>query len=490
MLKYTQSAKPRAERVKLNYLSEESKTTLHNGALRILGNTGVLVDSPEAVELLRQAGGLVHKRGGHWIVRLPEWLVAECLESTPKAPTWFGVRLERDWRLLPGRTGFMCFAVHVNRIDPRTRQVSIATTEEAEECYRVIDYLPHLPVTIDVVTIGDVPATTMPPHNFLALLRTTTKHLYTCPEDLTNFEVMLKMAHLVAGGEEAFRRRPFMTTTVSPTSPVRLTRNCCDLIIAGARAGSPVHSVNMSLNGATAPITNASAVALTWAELLSSLVLAQVAARGVQVILSTCSTIMDMKTGLAAVGAPEFGMIGSAVAELLQKFQLYGYVGGGVSDSKIPDMQAAYEFSQTAMLSALTGAPLVFGAGSLEGGLTFDLAKLLLDHEAIDNIHRIMNGLDCRPEELALDLIDEIGPGQQFMTHRHTFQRARSLSQGQLFDRQSRGKWESLGSLPAHERAYAKALEIIENHRPVYLDPKLEPELRALIAENDAKNGR
>jgi trimethylamine--corrinoid protein Co-methyltransferase len=344
-------------------------------------------------------------------------------------------------------------------------------------------------VTIDVVTIGDVPATTMPPHNFLALLRTTRKHLYTCPEDLVNFKVMLKMAHLVSGGEDEFRRRPFMTTTVSPTSPVRLTQNCCDLIIAGALAGSPVHSVNMSLGGATAPITNAAGAALTWAELLASLVLAQVVAKGIPVILSTCSTIMDMKTGLASVGAPEFGMIGAAIAELLQEFQLYGYVGGGVSDAKIPDSQAAYEFCQTATLAALSGAPLVFGAGSLEGGLTFDLAKLLLDHEAMDNIHRMMNGIDCSEGELALNLIDEIGPGQQFMTHRHTFQRARTLSQGQLFDRATRGKWEAAGAIPAHERAYAQALNIIENHNPAYLDPGIEGQLREIIAENDAKNG-
>jgi trimethylamine--corrinoid protein Co-methyltransferase len=101
----------------------------------------------------------------------------------------------------------------------------------------------------------------------------------------------------------------------------------------------------------------------------------------------------------------------------------------------------------------------------------------------------MMNGLDFSEEELALELIDQVGPGQQFMTHRHTFQRVRSISVGQLFDRQSRGKWKANGELPAHERAYALALDIIKNHRPQYLDPGVEAQLRELIAENDAKNG-
>jgi trimethylamine:corrinoid methyltransferase-like protein len=101
----------------------------------------------------------------------------------------------------------------------------------------------------------------------------------------------------------------------------------------------------------------------------------------------------------------------------------------------------------------------------------------------------MVNGIDCRDEQLALDLIGQVGPNQQFMTHRHTFQRVRSISQGQLFDRRARGKWEADGALPAHERAYAQALAIIESHRPAYLDPNIESQLLEIVAENDARNG-
>ncbi|HED24136.1 MAG TPA: [trimethylamine--corrinoid protein] Co-methyltransferase, partial [Firmicutes bacterium] len=47
----------------------------------------------------------------------------------------------------------------------------------------------------------------------------------------------------------------------------------------------------------------------------------------------------------------------------------------------MPDAQAAHEKTITAMLAAQGGANLIYGAGMLELGVTFDFAQLLIDNE-------------------------------------------------------------------------------------------------------------
>ncbi|MBW2657319.1 MAG: trimethylamine methyltransferase family protein, partial [Deltaproteobacteria bacterium] len=237
---------------------------------------------------------------------------------------------------------------------------------------------------------------------------------------------------------------------ICPISPLILPDNSCNVIINSARSGLGVLMLPMALSGGTSSATLAGTLVTHNAEVLSGIILAQLTKKGVSCTYGSTSTILDLRFGTSAIGSPEYGMINASIAKLAQYYRLPSYVGGGASDSKIPDIQSGYEFTLSATLSALAGGNIVFGSGVLEQGLTIDYARLVMDAEMIRMI--------------------------QVAIRDHSLQSMRSQSQTKLFDRRSRDDWmEITKGMPMRERAYEAAIDIIQNHKPYPL-PEGAPE--------------
>jgi trimethylamine--corrinoid protein Co-methyltransferase len=244
----------------------------------------------------------------------------------------------------------------------------------------------------------------------------------------------------------------------------------------------------MALCGATAPVTLAGTLAKHNAEVLSAIILAQLVKKGTPCTYGGCSTIMDMKLGSAPIGVAEQGLLSVGAAKMAQYYKLPSWVGGGASDSKLPDAQAAFDFSLNAMASALAGANIIYGPGSLESALTFDHAAFIMDMEQCRRIMRVVGGIDINDETLALDVIGEVGHSGEYLMHDHTLKHMRMLSETQLFDRGSRERWEkNMGGKDLTERAYEKALDIIENHKPMPLVDGAAETMSGIIEEYESK---
>lgn len=152
-------------------------------------------------------------------------------------------------------------------------------------------------------------------------------------------------------------------------------------------------------------------------------------------------------------------------------------------DSKLPDAQAAHEMTLTAMLPALAGANLIYGLGMLESGLTWDYAQLVMQNEFVKMIHKAVEGITVNDDTIAMDVIQSVGPGGEFISHEHTFLHMRELSQGQLIDRRSRDGWKALGGKSIVEKAYEKAQDILENYKPEPLPEKVQSVLKSIVEE-------
>jgi trimethylamine--corrinoid protein Co-methyltransferase len=183
-------------------------------------------------------------------------------------------------------------------------------------------------------------------------------------------------------------------------------------------------------------------------------------------------------------------MINASIAKLAQYYRLPSYVGGGASDSKEPDVQAGYEFTLSATLSALAGANIVFGSGVLEQGLTIDYAKLIMDAEMIRMIQTATKGVTISDETLAFDIIHEVGPGGAYISHDHTFKSMRSQSRTELFDRRSRGNWvKKTRGEAMRDRAYQAAAKIIEEHQAHPLPDGAAETMREIVMEFEKEQG-
>jgi len=467
----------------MSVLSRETLDTIHFAACRLLRSTGILVEYEEAADLLSAAGAEVHKKGEAWQVYFPEWLITDSLASAPKSIV-LGARVpENDFYLEKGRVGFSTFGEQVKVIDPKTREYRSSVRADARQIYKVVDALPGLVVGSRTVCPNDLPMILQQPHNFYDALTCSTKHIWMGLTNRETIEMARKMVVAVQG-EDAARRKAINTVTCCPTSPLTMVGMCCLNIIEAARTEvMNVEIMEMCLAGGTSPITPASAVVITVAEHLGGLVLAQVARKGVPTILGTCSTSLDMKAGTAPMASPENALIASCVTQMAGYYNLPIRTGAGVTDGKIPDAQAGYEYAMNALSLALAGANIVWGAGCIDSGLGFDYAKLLMDHECAQNIGFLLKGVSVDNEQLALELIEEVGPGGSYITHKHTFKRARTQAPTDLFTRQPFAGWEGAGATSLSERAYLKAAGLIEKYEPRPLAEGVQREVDAILAE-------
>jgi trimethylamine--corrinoid protein Co-methyltransferase len=460
----------------LGAFSKDELDTIHYATLQIFQDTGIKVMNEEALEIFHGGGCDVERFKGYGIVKIPSYVVEECAFWAPRSIVYDACDPDKDYLAEPNRVGFTTFGGCINVMDPHTREIRRATKKDCGEIARVCDYLDEICVVTRSVNSTDVPAGALSVHNLDALLRNTGKHIFLGVDSPRSLEVMIELASAATGGRDNFCKRPNFTPSICPLSPLTLPDNSCNVIINSARSGLGVLVLPMALSGGTSSATLAGTLVTHNTEVLSGIILAQLTKKGVPCTYGSTSTILDLRFGTSAIGSPEYGMINASIAKLAQYYRLPCYVGGGASDSKIPDIQCGYEFTLSATLSALAGGNIVFGAGVIEQGLTIDYAKLVMDAEMIRMIQVAIGGIEISDDKLAMDVIHEVGPGGAYISHEHSLRTMRSQSQSKLFDRRTRGDWmEITNGASMCEKAYGVAIDIIQNHQPYPL-PEGAPE--------------
>jgi trimethylamine--corrinoid protein Co-methyltransferase len=184
-----------------------------------------------------------------------------------------------------------------------------------------------------------------------------------------------------------------------------------------------------------------------------------------------------MKSGRYLAGAAEFGLANAAIAQMAQFYRLPLYNSAGMTDSKIPDIQAGFEKAMSAVLAALAGSNFIHhAAGMLENMSTVAVEQFVIDNDILGMAMRVVQGIEVSDETLGLDVIDEIGPGGHYLMADHTLRHMRSefYYPSEVVDRQGWDMWQEDGGLDARDRARQIARDILTNHQPKPLDPEIE----------------
>ena len=451
----------------LSAFSKDELDSIHYATLQILQDTGVKVLNENALEVFHGGACEVERFEGYGIVKIPSYVVEECTFWAPRTIVYDGRNPDDDFVAEPNRVGFTTFGGCINVIDPNSRELRRATKQDCGDLTRLCDHLNEICVAVRSVNSTDCPSGTISVHNLETMITNTGKHIFLGADSVPALQVMVEMAAECVGGIDNFRKRPIFSVSVCPISPLTLPENTCEVIMGAAKFGVGVSILPMALSGGTSSATLAGTLVTHNAEVLSAIVLAQLSKKGLPCTYASTSTILDLRFGTSAIGSPEYGMINASIAKLAQYYRVPSFVGGGASDSKIPDIQSGYEFTLSATLSALAGANIIFGSGVLEQGLTIDYAKIVMDAEMIRMIQIALKGIGITDEKLAMDVIHEVGPGGAYITHEHSLRSMRSQSQTKLFDRRSRSDWmERTQGKELRDQAYETAVEILQNHQP------------------------
>ncbi len=139
---------------------------------------------------------------------------------------------------------------------------------------------------------------------------------------------------------------------------------------------------------------------------------------------------------------------------------------------------------------------MIYGVGMLDSALVWDYASALLQDEFLDMVLKIVNGIQISEANIAYDVIKEVGPAGEFITHEHTFKNYHRLSQTKLMSRSTREDWVAAGSPDIVELAYEKSLDIINHYQPDPRPDDVQKELDRIyhefeeaVKERKAKTG-
>jgi trimethylamine--corrinoid protein Co-methyltransferase len=450
----------------LRFLTDTDVTRIHETALRILEEVGLRVPLPEAVEVYRMGGARVGPDSE--AVRLPASMVAEALRSTPPQVRLCGRDPDHDL-VLEGRkvyAGTGGAEIHV--LDLETGSLRMATLLDVARIARLVDGLPHIDFYIRPVEAQDVPLEKLDVNKYFASLCNTGKHVMGNVYGVEKVADVIEMAALIAGGRETLLERPFISFITSwMLSPLKLNRDVTAILMEVVKRGFPAVLSSVAILGLTSPVTMAGNLALTHAEQLSGIVLAQLIRPGTPVIYGGCPGVIDMRKITFSPGSIERQILNAAISQMAQHIGVPNYNIGGITDSKLPDIQAGYEKGAGICLTALAGSNYIHhAAGRIKDGVAYE--QYVIDNEIIGMAKRAVKGISVSEETLAIGVIAEVGPGGGYMAQPHTMKHFRDeLFFPDLSDRNERASWEEQGSLDGRERARIEARRIIETHRPL-----------------------
>jgi len=310
----------------LNILTDDELDEIHYGTLEVLNETGIFVEDENALDCFEQGGATVNRDTKN--VKIPPYMVEDAVRSAPPKVVLYGRDPKHDIVLENTRVYFTNFSEGVMVNDPYTGENRSPGKKDLVDSAKVIDALPEIDFCEKALGAHDVNQETVPLHNAEAYLTNTTKHCAFGPGNGIFLKKIIKMGEAIAGGVKEFKKRPLVSFTTCPVSPLKLISDCCEIIMEAAKNNVVCNILSMAMAGGTSPVTLAGTLVNHNAEILSGITLSQLTRKGTPVIYGSSTTAMDLKLASASVGTPECALISGAVARLARYYALPSYVAG------------------------------------------------------------------------------------------------------------------------------------------------------------------
>jgi trimethylamine--corrinoid protein Co-methyltransferase len=437
-------------------LWEKEIKVIHNASMELLSNPGVEVSHEEAADIFDKAGATVTKsqRGrGTWVVKIPEKMVLEALETAPTQVT-LGARNPENRLVLDGETPRVYFGSGSetnNILDTKLEEFTSKSQGQmtfpvykkrrgmvADLCAaaRLGEHLEHLDFFIRPVNIQDedIAEDTKDVNKFYACLNNMTKHVMAGLTDINQLDTVIRMGEIITGGAEELRENPVMSfITCVNKSPLQLEHDSTEKMLAIIKKGMPVVLSSSPQGGSSAPIDEVGMVAQINAEILAAVTLSQLAHKGAKVIYGSVPVRARMDNLHDMYGAPEFNQYNIDCVQMAKYYRLPCYSTGGVADAKVPGIQATAEKVFSHLYICLAGPHLLhYAFGLLEETQTFSFEQAVLDNQHIGMVKTLMQPPEINEKTVsyALDVVGKVMETPHRLFARYARKRIHS---GQLF---------------------------------------------------------
>jgi len=463
---------------KMDVLSASELEKIKNGTYQILSDVGVYFPSDKALTIFADHGANVD-----WetkVVRISPDLVNKAMSTAPRSFV-LGGREERLDMTLDGSKIYLSTdgcGVHV--IDLETRQQRASQKSDVAMMARVSDALPLISFFWPLVSAQDH-GMTAPLHECHAGLTNTLKHVRggtTVHPRLAPY--LVEMATVVSGSEEMRRRRPPINANICTIAPLAHDEHGIETALVYTEAGIPTSFMAMPTMGSTAPASALGGILVGDAEVVSAMVLMQLAHPGAPVYHSIIVSLMDPRTGgyISDTSTP-YSIINVQLAHAWNVPSL----GGGSTSSHAQDIgwESGTDGGFGASKIPLAGGEVCGYLGMLGSSMILYPEQIILEHETCLHAYEIYEEFDFNKHDMSLDVIKKVGPGGHYLREKHTRTHIRDFRLSPLLRKE-----DEQGNLrEAREVALEEFKKIYASHQPEPLPDQVQQELDRIMAAAD-----
>ncbi len=462
-------------------LSDGEVQRIHHAALDVLEQIGLADAIPSCIEMVVAAGGKLSDEGR---LLFPRALVEDTIAKAARNFPLYAQDPKYDLEPWGNKVHFGTAGAAVHMYESETNEYRESTLQDLYDIGRMVENLDNIHffqrsvVPRDVVDAADMDLNTA-----YACVSGTTKHVGTSMVHADHVTQTLEMLHIIAGGEDKWRARPFVSqSNCFVVPPMKFAEDACSALEVAVRGGMPVLLLAAGQAGATSPAALAGAVMQEVAEVLAGLVYVNLIVPGHPAIFGTWPFVSDLRTGAMSGGSGEAALLSAACAQMANFYDLCGGVPAGMTDAKTPDAQHGYEKGYTESLTAHAGANLIYESAGMQGSLLgFCMESLVIDNDMIGGILRTVRGIDVTEDSLSVEALRQVcteGPGH-YLGHDQTLELMESeYVYPVIGDRKSPKEWIEGGSEHIMDGAKRRVKEILGTYHPSHIPPEIDAEIR------------
>ncbi len=462
-------------------LTDANVQRIHEAALDALEQIGISEAPESGIKILTDAGAILGDDGR---IRFPRALVEDMLAIAARDLTLYGRDPKHDLLLSGSRVHFGTAGAAVHVVDIENNEYRESYLQDLYNSARLTDKLDNVHFFQRTMVARDISDNyELDINTIYASCAATKKHVGTSFVEPSFVPGCFELLHMIAGGEDAWRARPFLSNSncfVVP--PMKFATESCEVMEACIRGGMPVLLLSAGQAGATAPAPLATAIVQAVAECLAGVVYVNAIKPGHPAIFGTWPFVSDLRTGAMSGGSGEQALLSAGCSQMHKFYDLPGGAAAGIADAKMPDMQAGWEQAISNVMAGLSGLNMVYESVGMHASLLgFCLESLVLGDDLLGQVQRCVKGIDVSEDSVSIDAMRSVcleGPGH-YLGHEQTL----SLMQTEyiypeLADRTSPKEWAEIGKPNLIAKAIERKRSILDAPRDVYIDAVSDAAIR------------
>lgn len=466
-----QQRKSEQVKPKLHLLNAEQKQEIHNYSLKILENTGIKVESKEAIRIFDKSDAVKVKGE---VVFINRELVDYAIKSSPSSIDVFDRNGDLAFCLGKKQGDETYFGIGVTNSfyqDILTNEVEPFLRKHMRYSTKLGDLLPNYDMisTLGIPTDADTEKLDL--YSTLDMYANTSKPLVLLLSESKNTSKVFELLSYLNGD---ISDKPFCIPYLNPITPLILNKSTTDKLIESINNNLPVMYSNYCMYGGSSPVTEGGSLALLNAELLAGLVFSQLVKEGSKMILGSLPAAFNMST-MGSYYTPTTYLLNLACAEMMEFYEIPHCGTSGSSDAWDADLLGASNLWQNHLSSCIGKVGCAPFVGGTFDSMAFSPKTAILSNHIIGEAKKFAKGFTLNDQTVNIEEINSVGHGGNYFTSEQTLNSLITLNlEDEIWPSLSLEKWKELGMPTAEAKLieysnslFTKAVSLSEDNEEI-----------------------